>query len=89
MEAPFVEWFCYISETLDKETYKSICEYGAIDTDKIGPLEIGVVWVHSALGSVLLGKKVGDVVAYCVWGKVKTCKIKKILKGSKNYIIKK
>lgn len=88
MEKPFIEWFCCLSEHLDSLTYNSICEYKEIHADKLGPLEMGSVWVHSALGSELLGKSVGDFVIYSIWGKVKKCKIVNILKGSKNYIVK-
>lgn len=82
-------WFCMIQDELsesfiDKMKKMSRGDYGG---DGISPVERGVVWIYSSLGSALIGKKIGDVVSYNISGVEKRCVVRKILKAIKNYVI--
>ena len=85
-----IEWKCILVEKLDRMLFEKIYKYYSQERDvisEVGPSECGAVWVHSALGAAIYGKKKGDVVHYNILGKLLSCEIVKFIKGNNKYLM--
>lgn len=82
-------WFCIVQEELSESLIYKMKNISTRkdEDDDILPIERGLVWIYTSLGSAIIGKKIGDIVSYSISGVEKRCIVRNILKTVKDYLM--
>ena len=69
--------FCQVSPELTDSMYELITYQTEISYPRI--CLSGIIWVHTPLGGAIIGRHINDEFSFCVNGKLKRCKVLKII----------